>query len=769
MKFFQIGAALWLSTASASDISLADAMDGKDADRMYGGFIKIQVTNPSPLHPMGNSTPEQQASHSTKHVPNIVNFAAKLTSKEQMSVCERTKKVLFVKGEAPAEASLGGPVYEECMSAMEPLLREHNSKTKSTDVLNGCTGLINDLTANQKAGADTQNLCSLLMDQLHPTVPPKPKMVLKPPSHVAADSEEHDALTTVCALTIKSALKNVKNEADAMQLGTTVAPLCQNYAKQELLGGAKTVPAKVQEWCYELDGRLTLAIETGYLFALHPTQAVQQATEPNPYAQETRQRFCDRFVKAVQTEKSAAKPLQKIAKPTPAAVPQATPASTPKVISQKVATPPAPVAAPKPSSPKAMQSMKLKSSNAPGASVDMLGLMQQLSQQPQWNGLCTSLLGSLTSEEGAVTEEYALGDAETKAASLVLTFNAEDQAQVGKCATNLKVLAIRSKVLGVQSAAEGHHRVSALSIAERAETELQNTEAMAALIDSPWARDACADIAHGFLVAHLAHPDLKKESFCPMYAKDLKRMRSVVAVASEVPTKPAQSPPPAKVDAAAVAAEAAKRKAAEKAQALKQLRSRQAAELAAKAKAAAEKKKLEQQQQQRKAELADAQQSGSMFLRDMAAASANNADAAEFELKHPDGDDLWSQFSQPAPTKQVIAQPVYAKPATAKPASAIPVNAMATKPPVKKLAAKVAPAAKAVLLPVAVSAPAAATPADVDSGFADMFGGGDAAAPTDDAPAPPVSKAEDDVAGAAAAGADGGDDGAEFWKQMFQR
>merc|ERR1719446_156088 len=105
-----------------------------------------------------------------------------------------------------------------------------------------------------------------------------------------------------------------------MQLGSTVAPICQNFAKEKLLRNASSVPAKVQEWCYELDGRLTLAIETGYLFALHPTEALDQANEPNPYAQETRQRFCERFVKAVEHEKSTAKPLQKFDRAAPAAV-----------------------------------------------------------------------------------------------------------------------------------------------------------------------------------------------------------------------------------------------------------------------------------------------------------------------------------------------------------------------------------------------------------------------------------------------------------------
>lgn len=787
MKLLQICAVTWLWSASAVEMNhmnLADALNGNYAEsvpylRKLEGFTEIQLTNPSPLHPMGHTNNEQQAGHSKKVVPSIVNFAAKLTSKEQTNVCERTKKALFVAGEAPAQTDVGDPVYEECMSVMEPFLREHNPKTKSTDVLNGCARLIDDLTTNSRAGTDTKDLCNLLVEQLNPTTAPKPRSAVKLPPKAAVGGVNPNALTTLCELTVKSALKNVKTEADALQLGGTVAPLCQNFAKEKLLRNATAVPANLQDWCYELDGRLTVAIETGYLFALHPTQALQQANEVNPYAQMTRKGFCGRFAKAVQHEKFATKPLPTITRPTPAALRKSTPAAlrkttsagVPNATSQKVAAALEPVAPVRPAAPvttpkRTVQSKNPKASKS-AASVDMLGLMQQLSQQPQWTSLCSSLLGRLTSEEGAVTEELSIGREETKAANLVLTFNAEDQAEIGKCATSLKVLAIQSKILGMQSPAEGQHPTAFLSIAERAESELQNTETMAALIDSPWARDACTDIAQGFLVAHLAHPDLEKESFCEIYAKDLNRMRSVVA--TEAPMQPAQPLPVAKVDTAAVADEAskrkaaekvdtaavagdaAKRKAAEKAQALKQLRRRQAAEFAAKAKAAEEKKKTEQYRKQ-KAELVDAQHSGSMFLKDMIVANATNADAAEFELQHPDGDDPRSQFTQPASKKQALVQPVDAKPPphVKEPASKkqAPVQLVDAKPPPHNLTTV---ATKGKSLPVSkLPATKAASPAKA-------------------APMAPVSNAKGDVASAAPNGNDDDDEGAAFWKEMFQR
>jgi len=156
----------------------------------------------------------------------------------------------------------------------------------------------------------------------------------------------------------------------------------------------------------------------------------------------------------------------------------------------------------------------------------MLRLVQALSAQNEWNTACTGLVSKLTSEEGSVTEEYALGDKETAEGTKVLTFNAADQGQIRKCAAQLKVLAIQSGVLGGAQAKP----VAALLQTEQG-MSLGSADTAEALMDSPWAADACGDIAHGYLTARLAHPGLAVPEFCPLYAKDLQAMRVALPAA----------------------------------------------------------------------------------------------------------------------------------------------------------------------------------------------------------------------------------------------
>merc|ERR1719159_1676475 len=68
--------------------------------------------------------------------------------------------------------------------------------------------------------------------------------------------------------------------------------------------------------------------------------------------------------------------------------------------------------------------------------------------------------------------------------------------------------------------------ISAISIQQRAATMLGSTEVIQALLGGPWASDACSDIAHGYLTARLAHPDLDKQDYCAMYKHDLSTLRS---------------------------------------------------------------------------------------------------------------------------------------------------------------------------------------------------------------------------------------------------
>lgn len=153
-----------------------------------------------------------------------------------------------------------------------------------------------------------------------------------------------------------------------------------------------------------------------------------------------------------------------------------------------------------------------------GTGVDMLRLVQALSVRNEWNEACTGMISRLTSEEGSVTEEYALGDGETPEGTKVLTFNAADQGQIRKCAAQLKVLAIQAGILG------GGAKKNAALLSTG--SSLDSAEDAEALMDSPWAGDACADVAHGFLTARLAHPGMEVSEYCPLYARDLQAMHA---------------------------------------------------------------------------------------------------------------------------------------------------------------------------------------------------------------------------------------------------
>jgi len=153
----------------------------------------------------------------------------------------------------------------------------------------------------------------------------------------------------------------------------------------------------------------------------------------------------------------------------------------------------------------------------------MLRLVQALSTRNEWTNTCTGMISRLTSEEGSVTEDYALGASETPEASKVLTFNAADQAQIRGCAAQMKVLAIQSGILGSSGKKQAALVTTGASLTSADDAE--------AIMDSPWAADACGDIAHGYLTAHLARPSLAVAEYCPLYARDLQAMHIALAPA----------------------------------------------------------------------------------------------------------------------------------------------------------------------------------------------------------------------------------------------
>lgn len=250
----------------------------------------------------------------------------------------------------------------------------------------------------------------------------------------------------------------------------------------------------------------------------------------------------------------------------------------------------------------------------------MLHLVQAVSRSSGWDEVCDGLIGSLSSEEGSVTEEYTLGENETPRGSQVLTFNAADQAGIEKCGSQMKVMAIESRLL---SSANHLDLLSVKASIEDSTTKiLGSSEVLQAVVDGPWATDACNDIAHGFLTARLAHPEVKKKDFCLMYKHDLEQLRG----AKKVPH----------ARQAAVQPQTRKTKLPSDAQ--------HAAEDLAKLKKRGAKKVLEKHQ--KAADVAEATHASSSFLRDAALSNVQNAGAVDWELGHPAagaGDDLWSQ------------------------------------------------------------------------------------------------------------------------------
>jgi len=484
-------------------------------------------------------------------------------------VCERTRKVLSAQADNSAMPT--GPVYKECMAGLAPL-REHQKDSDAVDTLSDCMALVNALMANKDGDCHDAVAVVQAAQKRGPAAPqvaiqPKPEPLVAisaPQTKDAKAKQEADALdlvseamSAVCTETVKDAEVGIKSEADAMRVATSVATICQTKAEKHL-GATAAATSLTKEWCHQLDGRLTIALEMGFFFALSPGEAERQAAETNPYATTTRRKFCGRFVESLRKQAKegtfylSGPPPAGSEAPTAKAALAITPPSVP-VVAVGVASesptalptlPPAPKAeAPPPSPPRepktSWPASPLKSVVAfgysvdqqgkalEGGGVDMLRLVQALSYKTEWKDACTELIAKLNSEEGSVTNEYALGDHETEEGSQVLTFNADDQGQIRKCAARLKVLAIQSGILGGSSAGDVKKPTSLIAIG----MSLSSAEDAEAVMDSPWATDACEDIAHGFLTARLAHPGLGVPDYCPLYARDLQAMHAAMPAA----------------------------------------------------------------------------------------------------------------------------------------------------------------------------------------------------------------------------------------------
>lgn len=480
-----------------------------------------------------------------------------------VAVCEKTRAALFaeVPDDSLPQKLLGGPVYRECTKALAPLRHDD-----AESVLNDCMALVDALVAKSGNAANSEsdalmctNLAASLGGEKPPThsqtpaqatetvSPSAPQLRGKTPAVPATTIEMHahdaqselhqvaNAMGEVCSETVKAVEKGVKSEGDAMRISNTVSPACVEQARKRFgsLVDTTAVAPSVQEWCDQLDGRFTLALETGFFFALQPDEAAKQAGRPNPYATATRRQFCDRFstyakthVKVVVAPAVVAAPVRK---ETPAARPvvannKAKPAVAAVPNTKVASSVPAPIPVAMHALANTVTSEKRTIAVATRKGIDMLHLMQMISARSEWSSACNKLLAGIASEEGSVTDSQAFGNAGLTDGAEVLTFNTVDQGEIDTCAATFKGLAVEAGAFTEAAWTAPRGATSLLS--------LGSIEALQELIESPWARDACGDVVRGFLTMRLAHHDVKYAEFCQAYAGSLHNLHG-----EKAPTK----------------------------------------------------------------------------------------------------------------------------------------------------------------------------------------------------------------------------------------
>merc|ERR1719293_37907 len=110
------------------------------------------------------------------------------------------------------------------------------------------------------------------------------------------------AMEEVCVETVQIVETGVHSWEAAMKLDNEVAAICEDRARARfhVLSNVDPMVESLREWCYHLDGRLSLALEAGFFFALQPEEAERQAGRDNPYATTTRREFCQRYGRSVE-------------------------------------------------------------------------------------------------------------------------------------------------------------------------------------------------------------------------------------------------------------------------------------------------------------------------------------------------------------------------------------------------------------------------------------------------------------------------------------
>jgi len=559
------------------------------------------------------------------------------------TVCERTRKALFatVPDSPSPNKLLGGPVYGECTSALAAE-RRGSADGDAVSVLHDCMALIDALVSKLSSKPGNANVCSDLAAALHvagsqPTVLAVPPVAQSRSSSAPAtpgqssvqgpalpDARASAALipktqmpmtqaaatlvsqgglrtetmqiglvaghmTDICIETVQAVEAGIKSETDALELANVTAA-CEGAAQKSLgsfVALTGTMTQSLHGWCSELDGRLMLALEAGFLFALEPDDAQRQAGRTNPYAMATRRQFCDRFTASVQrdllqssrsfetsAQNSAVTQQPHMAAVMPAATSrQPAAAATPQLPQQVVKPQPPQVPATSnlrgsedrgrnagaasvkpahasvatrasyPTETPVAQSTHAASAGPPalelhakvpqvasrsteehqvqdsagsktGGGMEMFRLVQSLSAKPDWSSTCVDLLVGLAAKEGSITDADALTKPAVDSGVEVLTFNAADQSNIGRCASRLEDVAGKLGILSLLSMKS-----------DTADDKAAAQKAQQTFIKSPWAFDACSDVAHAFLTMELAHPGTRPRQFCQLYTKKLQTMK----------------------------------------------------------------------------------------------------------------------------------------------------------------------------------------------------------------------------------------------------
>eukprot|EP00927_Polykrikos_kofoidii_P077156 TRINITY_DN7412_c0_g3_i2.p1 TRINITY_DN7412_c0_g3~~TRINITY_DN7412_c0_g3_i2.p1 ORF type:complete len:564 (+),score=98.44 TRINITY_DN7412_c0_g3_i2:58-1692(+) len=407
-------------------------------------------------------------------------------------------------------------------------------------------GLRNWGTPVEKAGLPSANI-SLKMNAS--------TLATAPAATSAATTFAVDTMDSVCRETLRFVDDSVQSEKNISLVRDKIALVCEEVAGQRLSGSNATETEKapivnaLRESCSNLEGRLTLALEVGFFSVRSPSTEKQQAahnegaTASRPIVPTTRRLFCQRFAEA------ASKSVASARSTTNATVPGTRPDGTSaKAGSSDIA----PSSVSTPSRGKGVDgeaSKRNQSTEVSGAveatsvqddvGINMLRLVQVISSHNSpWERICRELLSGLTSQEASVSDQEILGqgpDSDWRRASAVLTFNAADQAGIQRCSGQLKALGIASGAFRPSTAQNLRGQQAQLSLSEFSttvdtdafdETALADAAALETFVESPWARDACGDLARGYLTARLEHPDSTLPAqFCPRYAQDLRDMR----------------------------------------------------------------------------------------------------------------------------------------------------------------------------------------------------------------------------------------------------